>query len=576
MTSDTPEFTHDPGASERRLGSQVVDAPLARPVAAQFHTSWLSSPSSPDAIGFVESAESLTPRDWTDVFLVDQHHRWDRGWELPAEAYCRALRRLVDGAGDPAAQAGVEDFEWELVEHEYLRRQAASDAASRALALRELCDRFPTFAARLRDRFGSPDPEGTSAFDASDRPDPSTSTAPAPPAPGAIRPRPSAELALTSLALESAPERDPSMVSGVDAGRRTPGLGSSKPFSRLPLSLIAEIEQELEPRAFDPREPLMRQGAPGDGLFLITDGLVEIQAADAAGVPHVVAVAGAGDVVGEMALVTDEPRTADVVAVGRVTAQFLPLTRFDDLAVRYPVISRVLTQLLADRLGQVDHDVLAGKTLGNYRILRRLGRGGMAIVYQAEQLQTGERVALKMMSHRLVFDSRALALFRREAQIVESFDHPNIVRMRGRFRAFRSYFIVMEYCDGVSLEHIVQHRGALPLVDVRPIVGQLAAALAYAHAHDVVHRDVKPSNAMLTRHGRVKLTDFGLANPIDSDVKGMVAGTPRYIAPEQLRGERTGTAADLFSLGCTAWRLLTGHDPNDRTVDLAKIATWNP
>ena len=518
MSSETPdESAASATTPARQLGSELVDALLACPSAAELHTHWTSSPTSPDAIGFV----------------------------------------------------------------------------------------------RLRDRLGQVHRDVTPA------PEPPEYDAPSWPLsaePTVIRPGQSAEVALTSLALRTDSSGGGPFVKP-RASTSKSALGRSKPFSHLPASLVAQIEQQLEPRTFEPGQALMRQGEPGDGLFLITSGLVEIRTTDAAAGPHAVARVASGDIVGEMALLTEEPRTADVVAVECVETLFLPVARFDELARRHPVISRVLTRLLADRLGQADHDVLAGKTLGDHRIVRWLGRGGMAIVYQGEQLQTGERVALKMMSHRLVYDARALELFRREARIVESFDHPNIVRMKGRFRAFRSFFIVMEYCDGVSLEDTVQQRGALPMADVRPIIGQLAAALAYAHAHDVVHRDVKPSNAMLTRKGRVKLMDFGLANPVDGEVRGMVAGTPRYMAPEQLQGRPTGTAADLFSLGCLAWKLLTGRDlidssdvsavqrrhehwesprsdcrdpevrafllaclqrdPHDRTVDLERIARWS-
>ena len=240
----------------------------------------------------------------------------------------------------------------------------------------------------------------------------------------------------------------------------------------------------------------------------------------------------------------------------------------------------------------------------------------MAIVYQATHEATGEHVALKMMSHRLVYDSKALEQFQREAKTIESFDHPHIVQMKGRFRAFRSFFIVLEYCDGVTLDVALQDKGALPLPEFRRVIGQLASALAYAHHHKVVHRDVKPSNIMLTDRGDVKLMDFGLANPVDDakSKKRIVAGTPRYMPLQQLRGGSIDPRADLFALGCTAWKLLTGkdlitedslgaivkrheswqvpevdcedaavcdfirnclqHEPEDRNVDLNEVARW--
>jgi len=251
------------------------------------------------------------------------------------------------------------------------------------------------------------------------------------------------------------------------------------------------------------------------------------------------------------------------VATSEVDAQFLPQKVFDDLASSYPVISQVLTQLLAERLGKTGHDALAGKTLDDYSIQSRLGRGGMAIVYKAEHVDSSEVVALKMMSHRLVYDAKALELFQREARIIESFDHQNIVQMKGRFKAFRSYFIVMEFCPGVALDEFVRDRGYIEPDQFRSIFGQIVAGLSYAHQQGVIHRDIKPSNVMLTPDGHVKLMDFGLARPVageSSRSRKLIAGTPRYMAPEQFMGRPVDTRADLFAVGVTAYKLLTGKN----------------
>jgi serine/threonine-protein kinase len=122
---------------------------------------------------------------------------------------------------------------------------------------------------------------------------------------------------------------------------------------------------------------------------------------------------------------------------------------------------------------------------------------------------------------------------------------------------------VLEFCDGVSLDQYVRKNGPLPDAQFRKVIAQLAAALSYAHSKGIVHRDIKPSNVILTSSGDVKLMDFGLAKPVD-DGEGtssrLISGTPRFMAPEQLQGAPTDTRADLFSLGCTAWKLLTGKD----------------
>jgi serine/threonine-protein kinase len=135
--------------------------------------------------------------------------------------------------------------------------------------------------------------------------------------------------------------------------------------------------------------------------------------------------------------------------------------------------------------------------------------------------------------------------------------------MLGRFKAFRSFFIVLEFCDGVSLDQYVRENGAFAENQFRRVMAQLAAALSYAHSKGIVHRDIKPSNVLLTSEGNVKLMDFGLAKPVDNgkgNCSRLISGTPRFMAPEQLQGAPPDMQADLFALGCTAWKLLTGKE----------------
>jgi serine/threonine protein kinase len=207
----------------------------------------------------------------------------------------------------------------------------------------------------------------------------------------------------------------------------------------------------------------------------------------------------------------------------------------------------------------------------------------VAIVYEGADDESGRRVALKMLSHRLVYDKPSLAWFQREADIIERFEHENIVKMSGRFHAFHSYFIVMEFCDGITLERLVRLNGPMNPDDFRKTFGQLAAALLYAHERDVIHRDLKPVNMMVNFDGMLKLMDFGLAMPLHTvpdalELDRQVVGTPRYMAPEQLMGRELTEAADYFSLGCTAYKLLTGDSlfVESDVIKLREIhASWN-
>jgi serine/threonine protein kinase len=339
-------------------------------------------------------------------------------------------------------------------------------------------------------------------------------------------------------------------------------MGGFQQFAALSEDVLQLIRPRLQSQHFDGGDYLCTQGEPGTSLLLIRDGRAEVSTIDERGREQLISRITGPQVIGEMALLSGEPRTANVVATTPVNAWVLSADDFHDLARQHPQVSVVLTHLVATRLGRAERDVLAGKTFGEYEIQRRLGRGGMSVVYEAHKLPSRESFALKMMSHRLVYDAEAYAMFQQEVDIIESFDHDHILSVHGRFEAFHTYFMVMEYCDGVTLADVVQTYGPLPEETIAKIVGQLANAIAYAHSREIVHRDIKPSNVMLSSKGIVKLMDFGLAQPLeglDPDAPAVLAGTLQYMAPEQLLGEQVGKPADLFALGCVAFELLVGR-----------------
>jgi serine/threonine protein kinase len=272
-------------------------------------------------------------------------------------------------------------------------------------------------------------------------------------------------------------------------------------------------------------------------------------------------------------MMTREVRSANVVAVTAGRAATIGRDDFEHLAGRYPRLSVVLSELISERVGVLNIDVLCGKTIGGYRIKHRLGRGGMGIVYSAVDEATNQPAALKMLRHDLTFDRHASLRFQQEAEIVRDLLHPNIVRVVREFSAFGTSFIAMELCDGPSLTELIRQAGALPQSVVRPLVGQIATALTCAHAAGIAHRDLKPSNVMLTRNGTAKLVDFGLARSAaiqhaELTAFGQIMGTPRYMAPEQLNGERGDSRSDVFSLGCMMFEMLTGRP-------LFKSTTWH-
>jgi hypothetical protein len=327
---------------------------------------------------------------------------------------------------------------------------------------------------------------------------------------------------------------------------------------------MREMYAAAEQRSYRTGELMIRQGDPADGLLILLDGRAHAQLRRPQGDRRLGEFKD-GDLVGEMALVTREARSADVIADTPVRALLVPTDAFDRLAVRHLELALVLTQLVADRLGRGADDGFGDKRVEGFRIVNCIGRGGMSVVYQAQDEVSGEMVALKMMSYKLIYDAPALARFRQEFEIQQSLHHENIARLERLFPAYRTYFLVMEFYEGVDLRRLVSRGGRLPEAQVRAILGQLARGLQYIHERGLVHRDLKPANVMITREGRVKLTDFGLAMPVASQgdtetraVEDSIMGTPAFMSPEQLMRGRLDRRTDVYALGCLAYELLSG------------------
>jgi serine/threonine-protein kinase len=228
--------------------------------------------------------------------------------------------------------------------------------------------------------------------------------------------------------------------------------------------------------------------------------------------------------------------------------------------------------------------ILAGKTdgfhLGKYRLLSHIGRGGMGSVYLALHTGMGRRVALKLLPSELVNDKSYLERFQREARAAASLDHPHIVRAHDFDQAGNVHYLVMEFVDGPSLANLVKQSAPLPLADVVRWMIQAADALQHAHDRSIVHRDVKPSNLLVTPAGDIKLLDLGLARLAGSDASSLtvanqerVLGTVDYLAPEQAMDSHTADArADIYSLGCTLYFALTGRPPFHEGTIAQRIA----
>src|SRR5579871_3908470 len=208
--------------------------------------------------------------------------------------------------------------------------------------------------------------------------------------------------------------------------------------------------------------------------------------------------------------------------------------------------------------------------IGSYRVVARIGGGGMGEVYRAVDTLLGREVAIKVLHRHLMQEAGRLDRFRAEAITLARLNHPNIALLYNLLEENGETYMVMEYVDGETLESLLQRQGALPVRRALELFIQVLQGLEHAHARQVIHRDIKPGNILLTCGGGVKITDFGIARVLGASrltQAGGMIGTPEYMSPEQIQGQEQDARSDIYAAGILLYEMVTGCVPFSSTSE---------
>jgi predicted Ser/Thr protein kinase len=213
---------------------------------------------------------------------------------------------------------------------------------------------------------------------------------------------------------------------------------------------------------------------------------------------------------------------------------------------------------------------MIGEQVANFRIIEKLGEGGMGVVYKAMDVHLERPVAIKMLTPELSHNPEIVERFRTEARAQANLNHVNLATLYAFFVHEGNAFIAMEYVEGENFEQVIRRRGPLPVEDAVPWFKQALLGVGAAHRMGIVHRDIKPTNLMLNREGIVKVMDFGIAKVVGvrgATRTGMQLGTPAYMSPEQIQGRAIDVRTDIYALGITLYQMLSGHVPFEEGSD---------
>jgi len=315
---------------------------------------------------------------------------------------------------------------------------------------------------------------------------------------------------------------------------------------------------------------IITQGDEGHEFYIVRNGLCLVNL-ERGGVAHLIGRLGPGKIVGEMAILTGDLRSAHVDAETDMELWAFSRESFDKACAQFPLLRRILTWLVTDRLSRAL--LRSDRTVGKYIVEEIIGEGGSSFVYRGHHSELNLPVAVKMLRHDLGMEARFYERFRNEGKTIARLNHPNIVKVYDVEELYRTFFIIMEYIEGEPLSYVLKQEKRPSLGEMLEILLQTCTGVLHAHENRVLHGDIKPGNILIQKENRVKLVDFGFARPPGTKDEHAV-GTCHYLSPEQIRGAETDERSDIYSLGITAYEMFTGCNPCS-SEDPDEILDWH-
>jgi serine/threonine protein kinase len=332
-----------------------------------------------------------------------------------------------------------------------------------------------------------------------------------------------------------------------------PGWASLPLFTGMSDKARVHFRGAMEEVNFATGDTIITQDDEGDDMFVLHVGTMRVVVKNPEGVTIFERTFPAPTIFGEMALITRAPRNATILAETDCECLRIDKPTVQELFQREPSTAVFLTRLVGERLMEAS----GIRKVGKYEVTGRLGSGGVATVFEGQHPELGTPVALKMLSHALVYDEGFAEHFAQEAKRTAALQHDNIVQVTDTQQAYGTHFIVMEKLTGDLLEEAIYAGERIDYGNIRRILIESLDALHYAHEKGFVHRDIKPENIFLRTDGKVKIMDFGIATTTGGSegASGRVIGTPYYMSPEQITNRVLDGRADLYSTGVTAFEM---------------------